>query len=133
MSLTTTQPIFNQYIDESEKEIDSLKKEKDGLQLALSNMQNELENLESQLKESQEEKQFLLLETLQANSKRTPLRIRRSLLITFFATAIALLNPFLNLGLSTEELVLILLPLLVYIVVEGILEIVEQTPKSMLK
>lgn len=123
MSLPTSQSIFNSYIDESQKEIESLKKNNEGLQLALSNMQNDLENLENQLKESQEEKQFLLLDTLQANSKIKSPKIRRSLVITFLASLIALVNPILNLGLSLEEVLVVILPLMVYIVIEGIYEV----------
>lgn len=124
MSLPTSQSIFNSYIDESQQEIESLKKNNEGLQLALSNMQNDLENLENQLKESQEEKQFLLLETLQSNSKKGAPKIRRSLIVTFLASIIALANPLLNLGLTLEEVLVIILPLMVYVVIEGVYEVV---------
>lgn len=123
MSLPTSQSIFNSYIDESQKEIESLKKNNEGLQLALANMQNDLENLENQLKESQEEKQFLLLETLQANAKKRVPKIRRSLIVTFLASLIAIANPLLNLGLTLEEVLTIILPLMVYVVIEGVYEV----------
>lgn len=123
MSLPTPQPIFNSYIDESQQEIETLKKNNEGLQLALSNMQNDLENLENQLKESQEEKQFLLLETLQANSKEKSPRIRGSLLVSLIASLIAISNPLLNLGLILEEVLIIILPLMVYVVIEGVYEV----------
>lgn len=86
-------------------------------------MQNDLENLENQLKESQEEKQFLLLETLQANSKEKSPRIRGSLLVSLIASLIAISNPLLNLGLILEEVLIIILPLMVYVVIEGVYEV----------
>lgn len=116
---------------ENQNELQTFKKTNEGLQMALANMQNDIEKLENQLKESQEDKEFLLVESLQANSRSKKFPIRLSLIITLLASAIALLNPLLNWGFSLEEILIILLPLLLYILIEGMLEIVEKSTTNL--
>ncbi len=120
-------------------EILDLRRNNSSMERALLNLQNEIENLEHQLTEIREDKYGNLPITGPVVSPTIPAnpggsftdRLKsRKLILSVIASAIPLVNSSFNLGLNTEQLMTVIGPLLAYVGVEGLADVVERGTSS---
>lgn len=111
-----------------------LKRNNSNMERALANLQNEIEDLETQLED-------LRADHAETSTPTTPQppkpnsdfgeRLKsRKFILSIAASLIAFLNSTFNLGLDTEQIITVITPLLAYIGVEGVADIMERGTSS---
>lgn len=105
-----------------------LRRDNLNMEKALANLQNEIEGLENQLDDLRRDH----IPAAHSPTQEQPGgsfadRLKsRKLILSIAASAVALLNSTFNLGLDTEQVITVITPLLAYIGVEGVADIMER-------